>query len=663
MNMIQHLINSYTKVFLGTFLICFCLVIPSGNSNAQNSPDFGIISKTDIETSLYLQEKGAEAVVLFDYGSAKMVYNGGIKIEFTRHVRIKIFKPSGYSQANIQIPWTTEDRIIKIKACTHNVQNNLQVRTDVDKKQFYVEKVTLYNNVTRFTFPNVREGSVIEYEYTLLQDEIRNFHPFQFQRSIPVRYADYEAVIPGYFNYTINLNRGKLLKQEHTTVKGYFSTQYTDFDVYEWSGTFIPAFQAEPLMPESDEYHVGVDFALEDVTFPGQTIEISPTYAKLTQKLLEYDLIGNQLDNAFLFSKKVKGILKGNESQAEKLHKIYSHIQHRMQWNGYDQLFPDVSLMKAYQEQSASNAEINLMLVGMLRIAGIMADPVILSTRDNGKLNHYVAIAGKLNYLICVAKIDGKDVLLDATDKFRPEGMLPFKCLNGQGWVLNLLNGRWINLLNEEKFITQENYDLTMDQNGVLKGKADIRFYGYNALEQRRLLKNEGLKSFNETDNFQNGHIEATNFKFEDIDSLNLPVHVTFDVTFKHLVQSTGKFSFFNPFINLFCDFVNPWVKDDRSFPIDKGCPTLDNFNCKIHFPAGFEIKEMPKPGRVIMLGDAARFISGASFSENTLIVTGSINVTKTWFETTEYPIFREFYTQVNKKCHEMILMNNLSTN
>jgi hypothetical protein len=61
-------------------------------------------------------------------------------------------------------------------------------------------------------------------------------------------------------------------------------------------------------------------------------------------------------------------------------------------------------------------AEINLMLTAMLRYAGLDANPVLTSTRDNGIAVFPTRTA--YNYVIASVKIADKQYLLDATSKY-----------------------------------------------------------------------------------------------------------------------------------------------------------------------------------------------------------------------------------------------------
>ncbi len=643
------------KLYVGLVL----LVLSLCSAFSQTSPiTFGAISRDDLETELYQAEKGAEAIVLCDYATAKM--NREFHIEFMRHVRIKIFKTAGLDLANIQIVYTKNDEISDLKAATYNLDDEKITVDEVGSKDIYKEKVSSYRNATRFTFPNVREGSVIEFIYTLNQEEIRQFIPFQFQRMIPVRHVEYIATFPGILKYMINLNHNNMIQQQYTTLQGYINSTQVPFDQYHWTGTNLAAFEPEHLMPESHEYFASVDFVLTNANMPnGRYFEESPQYPKLYNKLLVSSHLG-QINNTNLFTGKVKELINGLNTSYEKLQAIYNYVQKHMKWNGYEEVLPEESFIKAHREKTGSNAAINMILVNMLRTAGITADPLVLSTRENGHVNHAVALVSELNYVVCIASIDGKDYLMDASDKFLPMGELPFKCMNGEGWVLSPDRGRWVELLNKEKRAIQEFYDLTLDVAGEITGHGNVSFAGYDASEIRKLLQTEGEVGFRDKKITNSGDLTLTNLKFYAVDSLEAPLRISFDIKFKHSIQFANQYLFFRPLISLFGRYRNVWIKDERKFPIDLGCPVINNFVCTIYLPATTKVEEMPKTIRIHMPENDAGFLFGVTYKEGGISIQAELDLKKTSFKTTEYSIVKEFFTQVNKKCAEMILLKNI---
>jgi hypothetical protein len=649
-----------TSSLMTRVLLLIAFLAPRHIQSQELPVTIGKVSLEELKTSPYPFEKGAEATVLFDLATAKMIYDNGFKIEYSRHVRIKIFKSTGYHLANVQIPYGSLDKLLNLKAFGYNLEDDTPEKIVVGKKQFFEEKVDPYHRMIRFTFPNIREGSVIEYSYTIIQNEIWTYHSMRFQRNLPVRYVEYQIGYPEFFKYIFYYSQDDLIRFHQGAQKGYYNGIPVNFNIYQWTGSNLPPFEREPMMPENEDYMLGVDFALISIDYPGGPSYVeSPSYYSLTEELLVLNAIGNQLDNSLSFAGQVKKIINQEDPPLKKMEVVYRYVQDQMKWNGYEQVWPSKSLVKARHEGTGTNAEINLILVNMLRTAGISADPVVLSTRDNGPIDTRMAIAGSLNYLICCASIDGVDYLLDATDKFRPAGTLPIKCLNGQGWVLSKNNGRWVKLLSREMYETSESFDLVLNEKKELTGQAVITFSGYDAVNMRQLIHEEGEIGFLLKEAELAGNTVVSNLKIRNLDSLHLPLEIAFDITFNHMIKEVNKILFFKPMISIFGDYVNTWVKDERLYPVDLACPSTEYLYYRIRLPEGYRLEEVPESTRIRMPENDAGFSFGGESNGNFLIVTCDLRVRKTFFTTEEYPLFREFYTRLNKKCNEMVIIKN----
>ncbi len=62
-------------------------------------------------------------------------------------------------------------------------------------------------NRAKFTLPNVKEGSVIEYSYRITSEFLSYLRDWEFQREIPTVWSEYKVTIPEYFHYN-QLSRG-----------------------------------------------------------------------------------------------------------------------------------------------------------------------------------------------------------------------------------------------------------------------------------------------------------------------------------------------------------------------------------------------------------------------------------------------------------------------
>ena len=107
-----------------------------------------------------------------------------------------------------------------------------------------------------------------------------------------------------------------------------------------------------------------------------------------------------------------------------------------MVWNENNSYNCEKGVKKAFKEKVGNSADINLMLVAMLRHAGLDANPIIVSTRSNGIAIFPSRFA--FNYVIVGVKLSNDEniVLLDATNKNTLPNILPLKVLNWSGRML-----------------------------------------------------------------------------------------------------------------------------------------------------------------------------------------------------------------------------------
>src|SRR6188508_3511891 len=168
-------------------LLSFSVVSLLINSQAQDkSPvKFGKISAEDFKTSVYSVDSNAAGVIIADIGNSTITGNskGWFSIEFRHFKRIHILKKSSYELADVQIPLYTdghnEEELQNLKAYTYNLENGKIVETKLEKSGVFQDKLSKNQLIKKFTFPGIKEGSIIEYEYTIHSDFIFNLQPWE----------------------------------------------------------------------------------------------------------------------------------------------------------------------------------------------------------------------------------------------------------------------------------------------------------------------------------------------------------------------------------------------------------------------------------------------------------------------------------------------------
>ena len=166
--------------------ISFCLSMSVTWCIAQQKSNikFGKVSPEDFKHKVYSVDTSAHAVVIADIGSTEIVGNtkGSFSLEFKRFRRVHILNKNGYDIADVQIGLYTdgggEEELKSLKAVTYNLEDGKVMETKLETKSaVFKDKISKKVVVKKFTFPNIKEGSIIEYEYKITSDFIFNLQP------------------------------------------------------------------------------------------------------------------------------------------------------------------------------------------------------------------------------------------------------------------------------------------------------------------------------------------------------------------------------------------------------------------------------------------------------------------------------------------------------
>jgi hypothetical protein len=469
-----------------TFLLLFFVF--SFNTFAQKPApiEFGKIPMEDLQMKVYAKDSSAEAVVLCDYGEYSYSFGDYPSVIYRHHIRIKILKKTGFDKANIRILYregndNRHERIRNLKATTYNLENGNMATYTLDEKSIFDDKANKTVHFQTFTLPQIREGSVIEYSYELESGIWYDLRNWEFQKDIPVVWSELRAKIPGYFDFNMTFqSQIPLSINENSQGKQFFMRGSIEdpFLEYRFVMKDIPAIKVEPFVTTIENFRSKLAFELAATYFPDQIKrDYSQTWEALNQTLLENESFGKQIKK-FDAAEGIAKLLKAQSYHYDTLSiakAAFKHIQNTMQWNDEERAFTgDVNLDKVYEKRLGNSAEINLMLVRLLRECGVEANPFILSTRANGRVSDLVLL-DRFNYTIAHIVLGGKDVFLDASSSLMPFGMLPTRCLNERGRLVIRKNSRWITINPEpvRKKITMINMEITPDQSS----KAQVKFH------------------------------------------------------------------------------------------------------------------------------------------------------------------------------------------
>src|SRR5687768_12585844 len=191
-----------------TVLAIFCLSLSQSFAQEKSKIKFGKITAEDFKQNVYSLDSSANAVVIADIGSTEIIGNtkGSFSLEFKNYRRAHILNKNGYDIANVEIRIYTdgsaEEELKSLKAVTYNLENGKVVETKLETKSaVFKDKINKNLVIKKFTFPNIKEGSIIEYEYKLNSDFIFNLQPWDFQSEYPCLWSEYNVSMPEFYYY------------------------------------------------------------------------------------------------------------------------------------------------------------------------------------------------------------------------------------------------------------------------------------------------------------------------------------------------------------------------------------------------------------------------------------------------------------------------------
>lgn len=458
---------------------------------------FGKPEAADFEAKNFVADSAAPAVVLYDAGATRFNLNGNsFQLASERVTRIKILKKAGYDVATVEVPLyhreNREEKLLNLTGFTYNEVGGKLEKVKLDLSKAFTEERTKNVRVRKFTLPNVREGAVIEYSYTVASDFLFNFQDWTFQREIPTRWSEFRAVIPEYFDYKMLMQGYEplaLQTQAQNTVQytlhsaGGFVDQGGGFNAgsgrvaaasevvaaqattYHWAMQNVPALRDEPYTTTMRDYVARINFELAGERMPGQAYHnVSGTWQKINADLLNSDEFGGQLGRAGFLEAALKPLVAQYPDPAARAAAVRELVVKAVKHDGNNRYAASGPLKRSYELHRGTSADINLLFIAALREAGLSAEPVLLSTRSHGAVSQEFPLLEQFNYVVAlVALPDKKELLLDVTEPLLPAGVLPTRCLSQAGHTVPAAgDGRWVSLVPTQRYSHYQEVDLTL---------------------------------------------------------------------------------------------------------------------------------------------------------------------------------------------------------
>jgi hypothetical protein len=635
----------------------------AGNAQTSSQPTpgvmpFGKVDVADLEMKTCDFEKDANAEVLFAKGNVYFDQQFNIIMEV--HKRVKIFNDNGMKEAEIHIPFQGGNRlefITGLQAQTINLVNGKPEIIKLDKKLIYTKTIDKLRNEIAFTFPNVKAGSIIEYKYSWNTVSYSNFPDWFFQQKIPVRYSEFDTSIPEYFTYrTQSRVYEPLVKNESKTES---VTGYT-LDVRNRAMANVHSLPDEAYMSSYADNVQCLIFQLSNITAPSAGVfkSYSDTWGKVGGILIEDSDFGGQLkrklkDEELILTK--AAVLK---TDVEKIAYIFGEVKNTMKWDGVDRWYTVDGTAKAWERKSGNSAEVNIILYHLLKQAGIEVYPMVVSTREHGKVVPYYTSLSQFNKAVAYVPLaNGKMYVLDATNKYNSFNDIPADLLNSSGLFIDKSKDVYdMVFLKNDKPVNQTVF-VTADikPDGKIQGVASVRSAAYHRKNAVEKYKTDGEKKYIEALQDGDNGLKITAVKMENIDVDSLPLLQNIDFSLE-LAGSDETYIMLNP--NLFASLKNnPFLAEQRLTDVEFGYNRSFVIGGRYTMPAGYKIDAMPKNGGITMPDKSISFNRIVGEQDGKISVRYTIEFRKPIYSKDDYPDFREFVKVLYQMLNEQIIL------
>ncbi len=667
-----------------SFSLIFSFFLVSLTVKAQNY-NFGKVSAEELSEKFYPLDSSATASVLYRKLNIRYNYKQGSGFSVVTDIqeRIKIYQKEGFDFATVSellfMSGNGREVLSGLKAYTYNLQDGKIEESKLKSPETFKEEVSKYYEREKFTMPNVKVGSVLEYTYTIISPFYSSLDEIVLQYDIPIKKEEISVAIPEYFVFSPNFKgylnvtpkeskkSGKITLNTKTQTDGSLrepsKTSYSTNDinyminVSEFIMNDVPAMKEEPYINNINNYRSAVNYELQYVNFPEEPIKsYATTWEKVAKTIYDSPDFGSQINNTRYFKDELTTVLTNTSSEAEKMNLIFYYVQKHMNWNNYYSKYTDQGVKKAFKEKTGNVADINLMLVAMLKEAGLKAFPVLVSTKNNG-IPIFPTLEG-FNYVIASVEINNEIILLDATNKFSEPNLIPNRALNWFGRLIKE-DGSSVSipLDTKEQSVETNMIQVSLKANGVLEGVMRTNYTHYNAYNFRNA--NNEIKEDSYLEKIENKYngMEISNYSIDHKNDLGTAITEKFDFRLESQADVTGDKIYISP--TLFkSEKENPFKLEERKYPVDFGYSWREKLIVNLTIPEGFKIESMPQAVAYSMPNNLGSFKYNITSIDKEIKIMVNIEINTSIITTQDYSYLREFYRHIVEKETEKVVLS-----
>jgi hypothetical protein len=234
--------------------------------------------------------------------------------------------------------------------------------------------------------------------------------------------------------------------------------------------------------------------------------------------------------------------------------------------------------------------------------------------------------------------------------------MLPEKCLNDKGRIIDEKKSDWIDLLtsNSDRLLYA---NLEIDPATGFSGSLELKESGYSSIYRRSIYYlNKEEEAYKEIMEKTYNDIDVKEFEIKDIDNYNEPVYTIYQISINDAIDKVGNMLIFKS-LNIFGNVENPFKLEKREYPVEFSYPVRNRTIIAYEIPEDYVVESLPQPIRLQNEDKSIHYLFNISQAGNIIQVINDLQINKTLFLPDEYEDVKELYSTIVEKQNEQIVL------
>ena len=336
----------------------------------------------------------------------------------------------------------------------------------------------------------------------------------------------------------------------------------------------------------------------------------------------------------------------------------FALLKQKLSWNGEYLLYAENPL-RAVKEGRGSNAELNFILISMLKDLGLKAYPVVMSLRSRGMMPVHFPSEQRLNTFAVAVRHPqaNRFVYIDSSMELPLLDVLPTDMLVERARIISNdvpEDKKWVDLSrlspNRRKTLIEATIDSTLNLRGNIRV---VRQGQYASSYLKRKLKGDSNGGgIDESDVTLSQHTDSTEEAWK--------AEVTERAALEAPVQSAGGDKLYvNPMvIGLMSE--NPFTQSERDLPVEFPYPLELSVTNILTLPEGYTVEELPQV-RTLSTEDNElylRYRIRQTEDGKRVVLTCSLGIKRCAYPAQYYPQLQQFFDRVVEASEGVLVLS-----